>query len=488
MIRLPFGARRRAEKTTSRRGLKVGVVAGAATIALGATMIAPVGDANAGQSILGIDIPSSSGMKNNPANFLGKIVGGAVNNGVSQEIANQWRIEICGSSKKMTSDDGKAIADCVKSTGTGIAMVVPGSIELTPKAVYDPLQKGSMSLNDLLKWLGLGGFPTLKGADTPFGAATVIGDGFQFALAQTGGKATAISYLPLSLATAGASGGRTAISFAVIGMANAWTTDNTPIKVLDSTIITLPGIKSVSCFGMLTAAYAEDAGACVNVLGTFDSKLDLTKKLPELQFALTNPVGAFMNPQDVFTEFIGQVFGSQGFNPATLFTDDIARLSLGGDNLLSVTSDYGLQQIGGAAKGAIALNWMGATVYLLPPAAVNGKKSANLFGLPQFNFNNVGLSDLSNIIPSVKTGQFKTPVFGTNLDGIDTGSLTSGLTSTATNRSVPNGTSDYSLTGGAKKRATEPVIDAPVVDLTTSSSSTSSTSSTSSNTELAPIG
>ncbi|WP_440714233.1 hypothetical protein [Gordonia sp. FQ] len=263
-----------------------------------------------------------------------------------------------------------------------------------------------------------------KGADTPSGSAKVIGSGFQFALAQTGGNATAISYLPLSLATAGASGGRTAVSLAVIGMANAWTTDATPIKVLDQTVITVPGIKSVSCFGMLTAAYAEDAGACVNVLGTFDGKLNLTKSLPELQLGLTNPVGAFMNPQDVLTEFIGNVFSGNEFNPATLFTDDIARLSIGGDNLLALTSDYGLQPISNTS-GAIALSWLGGTIYLMPAVTVNGKTAANALGLPKFDLD--GLGDMNKIVPTLRTGKIKTPVLGTEVDGLDTDSVTSGL-------------------------------------------------------------
>ncbi|MEZ5210252.1 hypothetical protein [Gordonia sp. (in: high G+C Gram-positive bacteria)] len=355
------------------RALRLGAVAATASVVLGAGMVAAPAPAH--------------------ADVLGDIAGAILNNGAAQGVLSTWGIDACGNGAKGSA--GKA--DCTQGTGNGVAVVLPGTIKVIP-------------LNQA----------------KPEGSAKVIGSGTQFALAQTGGNATAISYLPLSLATAGASGGRTAMSFALIGMANAWTTDSTTVSdgVLNVVKITVPGIKSVSCFGMLTAAYAEDAGACVNVLGTFDGKLNLTKSLPELQLGLTNPVGAFMNPQDVLTEFIGNVFSGNEFNPATLFTDDIARLSIGGDNLLALTSDYGLQPISNTS-GAIALSWLGGTIYLMPAVTVNGKIAANALGLPKFDLD--GLGDMNKIVPTLRTGKIKTPVLGTTVDGLDTGSVTSGL-------------------------------------------------------------
>lgn len=470
MARLTLGARRRATSGGARRlGLKAGVVAATATVAFGAGLAAAPAPQAQAKVVpgTGIDLPSWSGLQGNPVSVLGAVVGGLLNNPVAQTVAEQWRIELCASGA--TSKQG--MADCTQATGTGIAMVVPGSVELVPVVVYNPLHKGTVPLTDFINWMGIGVKPLLNGADTPLGSAKVVGDGFQFALAQTGGKATAISYLPLSLATAGASGGRTAVSFAVIGMANAWTTDATPIKVLDKPIVTLPGIKSTSCFGIVTAAYAEDAGACLNLLGTFDSKLDVTKKLPELQLGLTNPVGALMNPQDVLTEFVGNVFGGQPFNPATLFTDDVARLSFGGDNLVTLTSDYGLQKLSNG-DGAVALSWLGGTVYLLPTAKVNGKNAANALGLPVVQLD--GLGDLSQVIPTLKTGKFRTPLLGSELDGIDTEQLTSSLGTQTLNAdsTAPQQRSTF----GAKvdDSSSLSIPDAPAPQTETSSSNVTS--------------
>jgi len=406
--------------TTSRRGWKVGAVAAVSTAAIGASVLAPVGEADA--SLVGgtgIDVDLSDLASLSPSALLGKVVGGTLNNDVAQAIAEQWRLQVCGTGGVSANDDTTAVADCERSTGTGVAIVAPGSIEVVPVGLYDMSQV-------VWGWISWLTGSTLPDAELPYGTATVIGDGFQFAFAQTGGSATAISYLPLSLATAGAGNGRTALSFALIGVANAWTTDDTPLEVFGNELGKIPGVKSTSCFGMLTAAYAEDVGACLNVLGTFDAKLDLTDSIPELQLGLTNPAGVITDPDDVLTELVTGIFSGSGLNPATLFTSDIARLSLGGENLLAGTSDYGFTQLGGEG-GAIVVDWMGQKLVLLPTVRVNGKTTVNYLGLPQVTFGDL---DLSSIVPTFRTGAFELPFVG-DLDGVDTGDLLGGATATS---------------------------------------------------------
>lgn len=215
-----------------------------------------------------------------------------------------------------------AQADCADSTGTGIALVLPGEFELVPVVAYDGLR--SITTNPmvaaLLRWLGL---PGIEPGPTTEGSATVIGSGFQFALAYRGGEATAISYLPLSLATAGASDGRKAYAFALIGMANAWTTEDLPVTILGiDTGLDIPGIHSVSCYGGLTGAYAEGVGACANVLGTLDFRWDATDN--QIQFGLTDPSAVLFDPAGVFVNVITQLLNGE---PLSL-SKDFARLTI----------------------------------------------------------------------------------------------------------------------------------------------------------------
>ncbi|WP_440713883.1 hypothetical protein [Gordonia sp. FQ] len=88
---------------------------------------APAPQANA-KSVAGIEVPSPSSL--NPATMLGKVVGGLVNNSAAQDVAAQWRTEVCASGG--TSKQG--MADCSQSTGTGVAMVIPGSIGQAPSS------------------------------------------------------------------------------------------------------------------------------------------------------------------------------------------------------------------------------------------------------------------------------------------------------------------------------------------------------------------
>ncbi|NNG98868.1 hypothetical protein [Gordonia araii] len=262
---------------------------------------------------------------------------------------------------------GGGTADCSQSSGTGIAVVVPDPVYVLPLDIWP-----------------------LPSRPLPSGTAKVIGSGIQFALASTGGKATAISYLPLSLATAGASGGRTSTSFALLGIANAWNTD--PISVGVTPVLgalpLIPAIQRLDCLGAVTAAYAEGLGACGNLLGTFDGRI-LTgdRSIPELQAAITNPfalLDVFTDTDGVLERVIGGLLTGQSLQD--IFTADIARLTVGGDrtgqyglpNLVALTSTYGFQE-------PITIDWLGQKVVLFPTfkdGDVNGNKGPNYLALP----------------------------------------------------------------------------------------------------------
>lgn len=396
--------RRRKRKTAAQRAA-VGVMAAATVAAVGAGTAVTPATAQAG---IVDDINAI-----NPATNLGKIIGDIVNNPASQAVLDQWRIQGCATGG--TSGG----ADCSGSTGTGIAIVLPGTVDVVPQILYIPAQ----GLAGAFSWLtGL----SIPDPAQPFGSAKVIGSGFQFAMASTGGKATAISYLPVSLATAGASDGRTAVSFALIGMANAWTTDDIPVTILGAdTGLEIPGIKSVSCYGGLTGAYAEGVGGCVNIAGTIDGRLDLQQNIPELQLGLTDPTAILFDPAGVFGQVITQLLDGK----MPVLGKDFVRLGLGGDRtdanglpvLMTLTSDYGFQD-------PITVSWLGSTITFLPEVAVNGKDKPNYLGLPVIT---VGALDTGEIIPVVSIPQFTFP-FGIPPIGPD---------ATPTPLSVPDGPS-----------------------------------------------
>ncbi|GAB17749.1 hypothetical protein GOEFS_038_00160 [Gordonia effusa NBRC 100432] len=376
-----------------------------------------------------------------PGNSSGASLSDLINNianGALQPIADQWRIQMC------SSGGSTGGANCSQSTNIGIAMVVPGTIELVPRLPYGIAQAATLFPIDLL-----GIIPDLPDAPEASGSATVIGDGVKFALASTGGKATAIALLPLSVATAGASGGRTAIAFAVLGIANAWTTDEIKTSILSiETPISIPAIERVDCFGVLTAAYAENVGACANVLGTFDAKLDLKKN--QLQFGLTNPAGLADDPTSIFTELITTLL-TTGNLPAlsTLLTEDFARLYLGGDELLGLTSDYGFSE-------PVTVSWLGQKVTLFPKmTAANGEQRPNYLGLPTLT---TGAFDPTQVLATITAGPFKIPFVDSPLNPTN-------LTSTSTGGS----------TVLAAKKSSPTTLTAPVDDAATSEQSTAET-------------
>ena len=364
----------------------------------------------------------------NSGNPLGSLIS-EIGNGALADIAEQWRIQSCLSGGVR---DG---ADCSQSStelgGIGLAVVLPDRIEVVPVAIYDPVKQvfdtvsGSV-LGDILRFLGIDLPPTMTDGPATEGSATVAGNGFQFALAYRGGDATATSYLPLSIATAGASDGRTARSFALIGMAHAWNTGPLDVTVLGETITTIPGVKGVGCYGGLTGAYADGAGACANVLGTFDFRWQQPNG--ELQFALTDPTALIADPggvlgglgADVLEGLLAGVLSGSGIDfdgDWMSLSKDFARLSIGGDydlfsgNFLRLTSDYGF-------TAPITVDWLGSTVTFRPLVEVNGELRPNRLGLPVIEF---GQLDTGELVPVIRIPSYEFPFGLPATDPIDTG-------------------------------------------------------------------
>jgi len=377
--------RRRKRKAAERTAAGAVAVAAVATLGFGQTV-----GAGQAEALSSGDVAAVQAVVTSPSTALGSLIGKVVNDPALQTTLDQWRIKACATGG--TSGG----ADCSKSTGTGIAIVVPTSVDLVPRVLYVPIQ-GALD-NDILQYvLHLAGVSaSIPDAPEAIGSARVVGSGFQFAYASGGGEATAISYLPVSLATAGASDGRKAYAFAVVGMANAWTTSDVPITVLgQGTGLKIPGIKSVSCYGGVTAAYAEGVGACTNILGTFDVRLDQQQSIPEFQSALTDPTAVLFDPASVFGQVVTQLLNGQ---PLTL-SKDFTRLTVGGDRtdayglpvLFTLTSDYGTQ-------APIVAHWLGSSITFNPLVNVNGKAKPNHLGLPVITLGDV---DTAQLLPTV---------------------------------------------------------------------------------------
>lgn len=403
----------------------------AAMVALVTVVMLGIGiSMGAGQARTAVTIPTID----NPAGQLGQILDILVNNPTTEGFAKSLRMELCASGG---SSGG---ADCSLSNGSGLAIVMPDRIELIPRVddssgtdvLYNGIaqylnnaprepqrsdypagaQGGLQYTNAYTAYLfELAAYRTavgvahdvigvtmpIPGAPVTSGSARVIGDGFQFAMASGGGNATAISFLPVSLATAGASGGRTAFAFALVGTANAWTTDAIPVTLLGSntlhplgglfpvTLPSIPAVKSVGCYGGLAVAYAQDVGACANVLGIFDVKFDQLQRIPQVQFGLTDPSAVLVDPNGVLDKVLRDVFA--GRTPT--LSKDVVRLSLGGDSLIALTSEYGL-------SAPVTLDWLGSTVTFFPTTGINGVQRPNRLALPQIAF---GTLDSGKIVP-----------------------------------------------------------------------------------------
>ncbi|MDL9948529.1 hypothetical protein QSJ19_23680 [Gordonia sp. ABSL11-1] len=384
---------RRRNRKRKRAGVAVGVAAMATVAAVGAGQAIGPGQAQAAPTIDDVisDVVSGALGGSSGLDQLGDLKDGlmAVVNGGGSDVAEQWRIQLCGSGGQTGG------ADCTRSTGVGLAIVAPGRIELVPTDLW-PAASGVYNVLNSIDLLDV--IPPLRDPEEPVGSATIIGSGFQFAFATTGGNATAVSYLPVSLATAGASDGRTAYALALVGMANAWTTDEVTTSLVGIELpISLPGIEHVSCYGGLTGAYAEGVGACANILGTFDFRWKAPNN--EVQFGLTDPTGILFDPEtvlgNVITAVITNVTGD-GDLPITL-SKDFGRLSFGGDydlgsgNFVRWTSDYGTQ-------APTTVEWLGQKVTFNPWVTVNGVQRPNHIGAPVIEF---GALDSGEIVPII---------------------------------------------------------------------------------------
>ncbi|WP_262365843.1 hypothetical protein [Gordonia sp. OPL2] len=417
---------RRRNRKRKRAGVAVGVAAMATVAAVGAGQAIGPGQAQAAPTIDDVisDVVSGALGGSDGLDQLGDLKDGlmAVVNGGGSNIAEQWRIQLCGSG----GENGGA--DCTRSTGVGLAIVAPGRIELVPTGLW-PAASGVYNFLDSIDILNV--IPPLVNPEQPTGNAAIIGSGFQFAFATTGGNATAVSYLPVSLATAGASDGRTAYAFALVGMANAWTTDEVTTSLVGIELpISLPGIEHVSCYGGLTGAYAEGVGACANVLGTFDFRWKAPNN--EVQFGLTDPTGILFDPEtvlgNVITAVITNVTGD-GDLPITL-SKDFGRLSFGGDyelgsgNFVRWTSDYGTQ-------APTTVEWLGQKVTFNPWVTVNGVQRPNHIGAPVIEF---GALDTGEIVPVIHFPDVELP-FG--LPGPSAASATNSTTTLRAASTVP---------------------------------------------------
>uniref|UniRef100_UPI003D8F73A1 hypothetical protein n=1 Tax=Gordonia sp. B7-2 TaxID=3420932 RepID=UPI003D8F73A1 len=429
MTRLGRNAIRRSEKEARRRNreekrgrrVAAGVAALATVAAVGAGQV--MADAPARADIW----DTITSLKNaDPAATFGDLLGTTVNNEATQAILDQWRVQACASGG---SSGG---ADCTNSTGTGLAVVLPSSLEVVPVGVYNTAEGLVGSLPDWLKTL-LGVPDALAPQPTTTGSATVIGSGFQFALAYRDGEATAISYLPVSFATAGASDGKKAYAFALVGVAYAWNTGDLPVTVLGGTIATIPGVKSVGCYGGLTGGYAEGVGACANVLGTLDFRWNASNN--QIQFGLTDPSAVLFDPTGAIQELLTTLLNGDQLNLADLLSDDFVRLTISPEDLLNgsflrVTSDYGF-------TGPVTVDWLGQDITIYPTTTVNGKVRPNYIALPQITFHEL---DTGEIIPVLNAPKFEFPFGISSIGPIEIPSTTT--TTTASPLSLTTTTDD----------------------------------------------
>ncbi|WP_454163219.1 hypothetical protein [Gordonia iterans] len=271
------------------------------------------------------------------------------------------------------------------------------------------------------------------------GTAVAVGPGSMAvatglpSLLSNNGEATSIALLPLSFAGTYAGPNQSATAFAIIGLAGATAPD-------------LLGAGNVNCLGALTFAHSSTAGTCLNILGAFDFRHN--SQTSTLQFGLTNPIGLLTGDVGLGDVLSGIPTG----NLDGALTPDIVRLSMGGSNLITLTSGYGFQRIAGTGYG-VEFSWLGTTLQFFPAVQVNGQGAVNYIGLPGIQF---GLpSSIGDIIPSLRTGAFALP-FNITIPGINTSDLlplSEPTGSSATLAGVQNDLGGVPADGPAERRA-----------------------------------
>ncbi|MFT3716157.1 MAG: hypothetical protein QM774_09480 [Gordonia sp. (in: high G+C Gram-positive bacteria)] len=229
------------------------------------------------------------------------------------------------------------------------------------------------------------------------------------------GTTNAIAVLP-GVAAAFADKGQSATAFSLLGVAVA-TTD---MKIAG--VINIPS-GQVACLGALTFANSSTEGACLNVLGLFDAGYN--KDRSEVSVALTNPL-ALLTDGISASKIANTII--DGGSLSQLLTSDFARLTLGGPELIKLTSSYAFQQIAkdpGKLDGGVAIGWLGGKIVLFPvvkDGPLNG--SVNYLGLPSVDFSGFPkLDSIGSIIPSIHFGEFTTPIPGVKVGEWGTDSI-----------------------------------------------------------------
>lgn len=265
--------------------------------------------------------------------------------------------------------------------------------------------------------IGNGGWNFVK---NEFGdsSATAIGPGFAIAAADKGESANA---------------------FALGGLAIA-TTDITIFDILGFKGFKIP-TGQASCIGVVAFATSSTDGMCLNLLGTVDA--DYRTDAGEVSLGVTNPlalIGLLTGDKDLLG-LIKEVVAGKPLS--RILTDDFARITLGGTELVKLTSDYAFSPLS-AYPGAIALGWLGGQLVLFP-TITNGilKGNVNYLGVPALDFSNFGkLDNISSLIPSLSVGQFKTPIPGVTIPELSTGDLLSPQSTSSVNPNALSRTAD----------------------------------------------
>lgn len=218
-----------------------------------------------------------------------------------------------------------------------------------------------------------------------------------------GASATAIGP-GIAVSTAGIN--RTATAVSVLGIAAA-----------SAPTLSLGGLNSgqVTCVGVFAYAHSSTAGDCVGVLGLPEGTHD--KPGGTVSLALKNPFSLLTDGLSASDLMAALTSGD------SLLSKDISRLTLGGPDIVALTSDYGFEPIS-KNGAAIELSWLGTEIGLFPTTKntagfLGNNSSVNYLGLPR-----IGSSD-AGIIPEISVGDFVVPGLGT-IPGWSTGSPGSG--------------------------------------------------------------
>ncbi|MEO9328373.1 hypothetical protein [Gordonia aurantiaca] len=253
-----------------------------------------------------------------------------------------------------------------------------------------------------------------------------------------GASATAIGP-GIAVSTAGIN--RTATAVSVLGIAAA-----------SAPTLSLGGLNSgqVTCVGVFAYAHSSTAGDCVGVLGLLEGTHD--KPGGTVSLALKNPFALLADGLSA-SDLMASLSSGE-----SLLSKDISRLTLGGPDIVALTSDYGFKPVS-KNGAAIELAWLGTEIGLFPTTKntagfLGDNSSVNYLGLPRIGSSNAG------IIPEISVGDFVVPGLGT-IPGWSTGSPGSG--SVSGSGSADGGSSSGSADTGSIGRKTGSAASTDVV-------------------------